>query len=267
MNRREFLSVLGGTTVIAGAGHSLALSTGTSLDRTTTPLYVKGLVLLDLDQSGVLRLGFPKAPGHKATLSILPENGSRRLMTIKGHGSLQTSELLSSQPRIFVPELVRMKEFYGPSVKSKVDQCPTVITIPHSAIRSVTTAELSKARYTFMRADNGQEVETFRPRQLAETLKIDLSSAGILKLDNGKISIPLEKTQELRVEYAPDSPAGMNAYADHFQHFFSYVERPAALDFDVVPKKLGGGSSSTPRIGHHFMMRFGDEVLCIPAAI
>ena len=32
-----------------------------------------------------------------------------------------------------------------------------------------------------MRTDNGEEVTSFRPRQVAETIKIDLSSAGILK--------------------------------------------------------------------------------------
>jgi hypothetical protein len=249
MNRREFLSVMGSATVLSTVNTNLGLAA------TTTPLYLKGLVLVDLGNTEFLRIGFPKAPRHKATLAIVPQNGSRRTITIKGNGSLDATNLASSDaPRIAVPELVRMKEFYGASVKSRVDQCPSVITIPFSAIQSVTTAELSEERYTFVRADNGEEVNSFRPRRIAETIKIDLSSAGVLKLENGKVSIPLESTRELRVEYAPESLADFNAYHDHFQHYFSYVERPAALDFDVVPKKLGGSSSPTPNVGNRFMM-------------
>ncbi|MBI4474615.1 MAG: hypothetical protein HY646_18235, partial [Acidobacteria bacterium] len=223
MNRREFLTVLGGVSAVTVINPNAAFAAD------TTSLYVKGLVMFDFENPDVLRVGFPKAPGHKATLSIVPENGSKRLMTIKGHGTVDASNVLNStEPKIFVPELVRMKEFYGASVKSKVDRCPSVITIPSAAIHSITTAELSKARYTFERVDNGKEVNTFRPRQVAETIKIELSSAGTLKLDNGKINIPLQTARELRVEYAPENIAGMDAYSDHFHHYFSYVERPAA---------------------------------------
>jgi len=42
--------------------------------------------------------------------------------------------------------------------------------------KSVTTAVVSPTRYTFVRSDNGAEIETFRPRQIAESLKFDLSS-------------------------------------------------------------------------------------------
>src|SRR5438093_951330 len=132
-----------------------------------------------------------------------------------------------------------MKEFYGNSVKSHVDQCPSVISIPAAAIRSVTTEEVSKARYTFVRADTGEEVTTFRPRRIAEIIKIDLSSAGTLKLDNGKMNIALDTARELRLEYSPDRASSMDPFADHFNHYFAYVERPAALDFNVVPRKLG----------------------------
>jgi hypothetical protein len=249
MNRREFLSVIGGASAVS------MMNVRSAFAEETTSLYVKGLVMFDFENPAVLRIGFPKAPGHKATLAIAPKSGSKRTLTIKGHGSVDANGVtLAGNPKIAVPELVRMKEFYGVAVKSKVDQCPSVITIPSSAILSVTTAELSKARYTFTRADNGQEVVSFRPRQVAETIRIELSSAGTLKLDNGKVAIPLQTARELRVEYVPESIAGMDAYADHFHHYFSYVERPAALDFDVVPRKLGGSSAPTPRVGNQFMM-------------
>ena len=133
-------------------------------------------------------------------------------------------------------------------------------------IRSVTTQDVSKSRYTFMRADTGQEVETFRPRQIADTIKIDLSSTGILKLDDGKTNIPLDTARELRVEYSPERRDSVDPYADHFNHYFAYVERPAALDFDVVPRKLGAGSGPAPKVGHHFMM-IDNYAFCFAVAV
>ena len=44
-------------------------------------------------------------------------------------------------------------------------------------------------------------MNTFRPRQIAEGLKIELSSHSILKLDGLKMSIPLETTQEIVSNY------------------------------------------------------------------
>jgi hypothetical protein len=261
MNRRQFMTVMGGAAVLSKVNTSFAL------DGETTPLYVKGLVILDMEDSKALKLAFPKAPGHKATLAIVPENGATRTMTIKGHGSLDAKNLTSSgDPRIFVPELVRMKEFYGNSIRSKANDAPSIITIPYNAIRSVTTSEVSSDRITFVRADNGKEVNTFRPRRVAETIKIELLSAGILKLDSGKVAIPLQTARELTVEYTPESMTGFDGYRDHFQHFFSYVERPAALDFDVVPQKVGGSTAPTPRVGHHFAMVWPDA-FCYPAGI
>jgi len=83
MNRREFLSVLGGASAVSMMG--VSAFSATSADKVTadiTSLYVKGLVMLDLGNLDVVRLGFPKAPGHKATLSILPQNGTRRTMAM-----------------------------------------------------------------------------------------------------------------------------------------------------------------------------------------
>lgn len=251
MNRREFLSVLGGASAISAVS---MINVHPAFAEDTTSLYVKGLVMLDFQDTDVLRLGFPKAPGHKATLAIVPQSGTQRILTIKGRGTVDATNIAAVDPKIFVPELVRMREFYGSGVKSHVDQCPSVIAIPSAAIRSVTTSELSKAKYTFARVDNGDEVTTFRPRHVAETIKIDLSSAGTLKLDGGKVNIPLQTARELHVQYAPENPAGMDAYADHFHHYFDYVERPAAADFDVVPKRLTGSSLPAPKVGNRFMM-------------
>jgi len=267
MNRREFFSVVAGAGAVSMAIPALA-STSTA-DRTAadvTSLYVKGLVMVDLSNSDLIRLGFPKAPGHKATLSIVPQTGVKKVLDVKGKGFVEATGVASADTRIFAPELIRMKEFYGNDVKSHIDQCPGLISIPRNAIRSITTSEVSPSRYTFVRADSGEEVTTFRPRQVAAVLKFDLSSAGTLKLDEGKVNIPLETTRELRVEYTAERSPSADPFADHFHHYFPYVERPAALDFDVVPRKVGATSAATPHVGQHFMM-LDSVILCDLVAV
>ena len=256
ISRRDFITVLGGATAISMGVPQVFASAATAdtTSRNVTSLYVKGLVMVDLGDPDVIRLGFPKAPGHKATLSVVPENGVKRVMTIKGRGKVEAKPV-ESRAKIMVPEIIRMKEFYGNDVKSRVDECPGVISIPRNTIRSIKATELTDSRYTFVRADNGEEVNTFRPRQLADAILIEVSSAGTLTLDNGKTTIPLGTARELRVEYTADRSSALDPFADHFHHYFPYIERPAALDYDVVPRKVGGvASSPTPHAGHHFMM-------------
>jgi len=252
INRRQFLGALGSATAVSIAIPAFA-STTDKPGSDVTSLYVKGLVMVDLGNPEVIRLGFPKAPGHKATLSVVPQNGLKQVLAIKGHGAIDAKPIASGA-RIMVPELIRMKEFYGDDVKSHVDRCPGTISIPRNAIRSVTATELTAARYTFVRTDTGEEVTSFRPRQVADAIKIELSSAGTLRLDNGKVNIPLDTARELRVEYTPEKTSSTDPFSDHFHHYFPYIERPAALDFDVVPRKVGANSSPTPHVGHRFMM-------------
>jgi len=271
MNRREFLSVLGGASAITMAVPAFAAST--TADKTgsdITSLYVKGLVMVDLGNPDLIRLGFPKAPGHRATLSILPLNGTKQVLFIKGKGAIEAKGIVSTDAKIVVPELIRMKEFYGNDVKSHVDLCPGVISIPRNAIRAVTTTELTPSRYTFVRTDTGEEVTSFRPRQVADAIRIDLSSAGTLKLDEGKTNIPLGTARELRVEYTAEKVDSADPFADHFHHYFPYVERPAALDFDVVPRKVSamGTPAAAPatHAGQHFMM-LDATLLCSLVAV
>jgi hypothetical protein len=255
MNRRQFLSVLGGATAISMAVPEFAsTATADNAAKDVVSLYVKGLVMVDLGDPDLIRLGFPKAPAHKATLSIVPQNGPKRVLSINGRGIVEAKPIARADATILVPELVRMKEFYGNDVKAHVDKCPGAISIPRNAIRSVKASELTASRYTFVRTDTGEEVTTFRPRQLADAIKIELSSAGTLKLDGGKVSIPLETARELRVEYTPEKVTSTDPFADHFHHYLPYIERPAALDFDVVPRKLGAQSQPAPHVGHRFMM-------------
>lgn len=252
MNRRDFLAVVGGASVVSLAGIRPVFAA-----EETTTLYLNGLIMASFEDP-FLRIGFPKAPGHKATLKIVPADGLTRTISVKGNGMLETKAMLN-KPRIFTPEAVRMSEIYGQDVKSKFDKCPSVIEIPYSAIRSVTTSKVTPDRWTFVRADNQQEIDTFRPRQIAEGLKIELSSNSILKLDGGKTTVKLGAIQELVANYAPDpkdSYPGM--YADHFVHYMQYIDRPPAADFMVVPKKLTGvAARKTPRIGNQFMMYEG----------
>jgi hypothetical protein len=265
MNRREFLNILGGASAVSMAIPALASTSAPDKVSDVTSLYVKGLVMVDLGNPELIRLGFPKAPGHKATLSVIPQAGIKQVLPIKGKSEIEAIGVASNDSKINVPELIRMKEFYGEDVKSHVDQCPGVISIPRRAIRSVTASELTPTRYTFVRSDNGEEVASFRPRRVADEIKIDLSSAGHLKLNDGKV-ISLGTTRELRVEYTAERVTANDAFADHFHHYFPYVERPAALDFDVVPQRVGGANSPTPHVGHHFMM-LDAYILCSLVAV
>src|SRR5262249_31989428 len=267
INRRQFFNALGTATAVSMAIPAFA-STSTA-DRPATDvtsLYVKGLVMVDLGNPDLIRLGLPKAPGHKATLSFVPRHGTRQVLAIKGHGTIEAKPIAPSDKAIMVPELIRMKEFYGNDVKSHVDKCPGTISIPRNTIRSVTATELTASRYTFVRTDTGEEVASFRPRQLADAIRIDLSSAGTLKLDGGKVNNPLDSARELRVEFPPEKMSSTDPFSDHFHHYFPYIERPAALDFDVVPRKVGAAGSPTPHAGHQFMM-LDNVTVCSLAAV
>jgi hypothetical protein len=268
VSRREFLGVLGSAAALSSAiPNAFASAPAAGIEGSSvTALYVKGLVMVDLSDPQVIRLGFPKAPGHKATLSVLAQNGTKQLITVKGRGAVEAQPVSPAIAKLEVPELIRMKEFYGDSVKSHVDACPGLISIPRNTIRSIKTTEVTKSRYTFVRADTGEEVNSFRPRQLADAIRIDLSSAGTLKLDDGKSNIPLASVQELRVEYTTDRSESPDPLTDHFHHYFPYIERPAALNYDVVPRKLGAASSPTPHAGHHFM-RLDFVVVCSLVAV
>src|SRR5215831_11048273 len=90
MNRREFLNVLGGASAVSMVGISaFASSSADKAGASVTSMYVTGLVMVDLGNPDLIRLGFPKAPGHKAVLSIVPQTGSKRTITIKGNGAIE----------------------------------------------------------------------------------------------------------------------------------------------------------------------------------
>jgi len=261
MNRRDFLATMGGAT--AAAATLTHLSPALAAE-TTTAFYATGLVMVSFEDSRVLRLGLPKAPGHKATLSMLAHDGASRSVNMKGAYTVETGETASGRPDYKIPELIRMQEIYGNNIHSKVPECPTVISIPYAAIKSITASEVSPTRYTFVRRDNGEEIQTFRPRKVAETLRIELSSDAIMKVD-GK-TVALNTMKELHTRYAPEDPAsvaGMDAFSMHFPYYNAYLVRPAEANFDVVPKNLEPGRQATTTVvGHHFMPRIIPEFFC-----
>jgi hypothetical protein len=265
MNRRHFLTAMGGATAAAA---SLIHLNQALASETVTPFYAKGLIMVSFEDSRMLRLGLPKAPGHKATLSMVPQDGSQRLLSLKGDYSVETTTTGSGKRDYKIPELIRMQEIYGNSIHSRIEECPTVISIPYAAIQSIAAVELSPTRYTFVRADNGQEITTFRPRQVAETLKIDLSSDAVLKIE-GKV-VALNSLKEVHAEYAPEDPAaisGIDAFTAHFPHYNAYMDLPANAKFAVLPKNLGPVAKTTPRIGNNFVQPFWPYYACFIVSI
>ena len=266
MNRRHFLSAMGGATAAAA---SLSHLNQALASETTTPFYAKGLIMVSFEDSRELRLGLPKAPGHKATLSMVPQKGSQRVVGLKGAYAVETTQTLSGKRDYKIPELIRMQEIYGNNIHSRIDECPTVISIPYSAIRSITAVELSPSKYTFVREDNGQEITSFRPRQVAETLRIDLSSDAVMKVD-GKVAVALNSLKEVHTEYAPENPAaiaGIDAFTAHFPHYNAYMDLPANAQFTVLPKNLGPIPQTTSRIGNNFVPPFWPYYICFCVGI
>src|SRR5215470_6198458 len=106
--------------------------------------------MVDVGDPNVIGLGFTNAPGQKATLFVVPQNGAKQTRAIKSRRIVEAKPIAAADAKILVPELIRMKEFYGDDVKSHIDKCPSVISIPRTAIRRIEATELTKSRYTFV---------------------------------------------------------------------------------------------------------------------
>jgi hypothetical protein len=164
-----------------------------------------------------------------------------------------------------VPELVRLKELYGSEITSRVDHAPNNISIPWSSVRTVSTDKVSLARYTFVRKDNGEEVETFRPRNIAESIRIELTSFGSLDFSLAKADIDVSQAKEIWIEQVPKDMTNMDVYREHFHHYLHYIDRPASQTFDIEPRKVSGAVSYTPRVGNSFWIN--ELVFCPPVRI
>jgi hypothetical protein len=229
-------------------------------------MYVRGLAMLQLEDRENLRIALPDAPRHDATITLIMNDGKKRVLPFEGHGALEVADPSNAAPPIVkVSEVVRMKEFYGSKIESLLDRAPNTISIPWSGVRRVATEKVSDARYTFIRKDTGKEVETFRPRQIAESVRIELSSSGTLNFGGSKAKLNLEGVKAVWIEYLPQDMTRGNPYAEHFHHYLHYVDRPSGYRFDVEPKRLTGRESVKPRVGNSFWIDL--FVLCYVVAV
>ena len=232
MKRREFMSVAGGAVAIS----MLPTTSLFAATDPTTPFYVRGLAMLSFSDPQYLRIALPKAPHHAATLAVTPVGGGEPTETrIEGNGTLEDLIASGVKPDIRMPELIHIRELYRDAV-AKLDESPSIISIPWSAVRSMSTNAVSEDRWTFVFKETGEEVNSFRPRKIAESIKIDLVSNATLTMNGGRVSVPLASAEEVWTDFTP-TRADMGAFEDHFTHYMPYVGTDEVAE--VVPKKLG----------------------------
>jgi len=242
------------------------LSAFAGADTSTGPVvFVKGLLMLQLQQENGLQIILPDAEAHHATITFVMKDGTRKSIPFKGHGTIATTRSGNAPAVIKVPELIRMRELFGDGVKPLVERAPNKVSIPWSSIQSVTTEEVSPYRYPFVRKDNGEEIETFRPRKISETIRIQLTSLGQLDIRPLKSDIDTSKVKEVWMEQVPqraDSAAG-DMFREHFHHLLQYINRPSDQSFDVEPRRLGAATAS--RLGRAFWIDL--FIFCGPVSL
>jgi hypothetical protein len=246
MKRREFLSVAGGAVAISMLPSSSLLAADQ-----TTPFYVRGLAMLSLSDPQYLRIALPKAPHHAATLVVTPSGGQPTETRIEGNGRVEGIAAGGIKPDIRLPEVVHIRELYREAV-SKLDNSPTVISIPWSAVRSMSTNVVSEDRWTFVFKDTGEEVNSFRPRKIAESIKIDLVSNATLTMNGGKFSVPLAGAEQVWTDFTPTHEMA-GGFEDHFGYYMPYVNTAAGAR-EVAPKELGRQARSVrmPALANSF---------------
>jgi hypothetical protein len=210
-------------------------------------IFVRGLVMVGVDDRDSLKIAVPDAGGHNATITIVSKNGEKRVLPLAKSQAILTGFTPSaSTPVVRVPELVRTKELYGAGVGRRLDDVRTMISIPWSSVAEVTTEKVTTDRYTFVRTDRNEEIDTFRPRQIAESIRIDLASTGNLKFRNNA-TVEFGDAKEVWIEYLPKDPTA-NVYEEHFHHYLHYLVLPDGKNFQVQPTKLSGAQARMPRL-------------------
>ncbi len=202
MNRRDFLTVAGGVSAASILGASPLLAA-----EKTTPFYVRGLAMLSLNDPDYLRIGLPKAPHHRATLSVVPKADDRYAVAISGNGELEGIRAAGGNPDLYLRIVVHVRELYKDAI-SLIDRSPSMISIPWTAIKSVETHSLSKERWTFVRRETEEEVISFRPRKIADSIKIELNDP---RQSRGLISVSPSKGPVKRRLKAADAPTPCSA--------------------------------------------------------
>ena len=239
MKRREFLSVAGGAVAISMLPSSSLLAADQ-----TTPFHVRGLAMLSMSDPRYLRIALPKAPHHAATLVVTPSGGEPTETRIEGNGAIEGIAAGGIKPEIRLPEVIHIRELYRDAI-AKLDESPSIISIPWSAVRSMSTDVVSDDRWTFVFKDTGEEVNSFRPRKIAESIKVDLVSNATLTMNGGKVSVPLADVQAVRTDFTP-TRGDMGAFEEHFAHYMPYVSTTEVAQ--VVPKKLGRQRTAPVRV-------------------
>ncbi len=233
---------------------------------TSPAVFVRGLMILQLAQKDALHIVLPDAPRHKATVTFVMNDGKRHMIQFKGHSTIKAvSDSEGSAAVVKVPELVRMKELYGDGFTPLIDDVADHIEIPWSGIRSVKTEKVTDSRYTFVRKDNGEEITSFRPRNIAESLRIELGSFESLYFNGLKREVNAAEVKEIWIEQVPKDMSTADVYPDHFHHYFHYIARAASQNFDVEPRKVSGAISRSPRLGQSFWL--DQYVICGPIRI
>ncbi len=255
MKRREFFSVAGGAVAIS----MLPTSSLLGADQ-TTPFYIRGLAMMSFSDPEYLRIALPKAPHHAATLVVTPTDGPPTQTRIEGNGAVEGIAPGGARPDFRMPELIHIRELYRDAV-ARLDQSPSIISIPWSGVRSMSTNVVSEDRWTFVFKDTGEEVNSFRPRKIAESIKIDLVSNATLTMNNGKDSIPLAGTEEVWTDFTPSHDEA-GGFEDHFGHYMPYVGTDEVAE--VIPKKLGRATQSAriSGFGNAFAARMWPFPVC-----
>ena len=232
MNRREFsmtVAGLGAFSVLPGSLGRLSAAPGGA----TTPFYVRGLAMLSLADPNHLRIALPRAPHHSASLSFVPAGGEPVSTAIHGHGRLIGAAGAGRKPDTRVPALVHMKELY-PRASARIEASPTIITIPWPAVAAISADTLSDERWTFVEKATGEEVVTFRPRRLAESVRFDLVSTGILEV--GHTTVDLREVDEVSTDFVP-TRHDTGDYTDHFHYYMPYLELEAGAP-ELEPREV-----------------------------
>jgi hypothetical protein len=233
-------------------------------EKSTPSIVVRGLVMVQLEDRDALRIAVPDAPHHKSMITFVMKDGRQHVFPFKGRGVLTVAEAAKTAPVVKVPEIVRMKELYGEGVEPLFSRSPEMISIPWTAIRSVRTEKVTDVRYTFIRKDNGQELETFRPRQVAESIRIEVSSIGRLDFDHAKLAFGAD-VGEIRIEHVPQHLTSATPIVEHFHHYMHYVKRPSGKDYDVEPKRVSHARRVSPLTGNLFWINA--EIPCCLIAV
>jgi hypothetical protein len=258
----------GGATALSLAGASSRTLWAAETTAPTIPFYMKGLAMVSFRDPDHLTIALPEAPHHAGTLNVTARAGTITQHALKGDGRLTGSEGANPKPDLRIPSLVDVQELY-PGARPRLENSPTVITIPWSAVAAVSEASLSEDRWTFVTRETEEEVITFRPRKVAESLRFDLVSSGVLRVNDGDVSVDLGEVQEISTEFVPTSH-DTGGFTDHFAFYMPYVDVGANAP-DIKPQQVGASPMPTPTpmpaLGHSFApagARMWPYSLCFP---